>query len=74
MTAFERAMLVNALIERLPVSPGLVAIYREDVERIEPLIDEMIRQAEMRARVQGYLEELHRLSLRMALTLSPDRG
>lgn len=74
MTAFERTMLINTLIEHLPVSPATVAIYREDIEKMEPLIDDMIRQAELRGHVEAYLELLHRHSQRIALTPSPDKG
>lgn len=74
MMDFERMMLMNALIENLPASSGVVAIYREDVDKIEPLIDDMVKRAEARGRIEAYLELLHRHAQRTPLTPSPDKG
>ena len=58
MTQPQRELLLTALLGSMDASavPGIEQMLTADIDTIEPLVDEMVRNAEARGRFRGILE------------------
>lgn len=58
MDTKQREVLLKVLLDGSPRAPALVQMLTEDIDAMEPTLDDWLQQAEHRGRFQGILETL----------------